>query len=43
MKRCMAAGKDGLELLVGAAVLANNLMRIATLLINKKKARPKAA
>ena len=43
MKRCLAEGKDGLELLVGAAVLANNLMRIAALLVKKKKVRPKAA
>jgi IS5 family transposase len=43
MKRCLAEGPDGLELLVGAAVLANNLMRIAALLIKKKKHRPKAA
>ena len=43
MKRCLAEGKDGIELLVGAAVLANNLMCIASLLIKNKKARPKAA
>src|SRR5208282_1281633 len=32
MKRCRAEGRERFELLVGAAVLANNLMRIATLL-----------
>jgi IS5 family transposase len=49
MKRCLAAGRRGLELLVGLAVLANNLLRIADMLLEKlkkkakKKARPKAA
>ena len=46
MKRCLAEGKTGFELLVGAAVLANNLMRIAALLLKKtkkKKPRPRAA
>lgn len=33
MKRCLAHGRARFELLVGAAVLANNLMRIATLLL----------
>jgi IS5 family transposase len=33
MKRCLARGRARFELLVGAAVLANNLMRIATLLL----------
>ncbi len=32
MKRCRATGRPRFELLVGAAVLANNLMRIAALL-----------
>jgi IS5 family transposase len=32
MKRCLAQGRDRFELLVGAAVLVNNLMRIADLL-----------
>src|SRR3982074_1796818 len=32
MKRCLAAGPDRFELWVGAAVLANNLMRIAAML-----------
>ena len=46
MKRCLAAGRRGLELLVGLAVLANNLLRIAALLLQrmkKKKARPQPA
>lgn len=46
MKRCLAEGKTGFELLVGTAVLANNLMRIAALLFKKtkkKKVRPRAA
>jgi IS5 family transposase len=47
MKRCLAAGRKGVELLVGLAVLANNLLRIAALLLekikNKAKARAKAA
>jgi IS5 family transposase len=33
MKRCLAEGIERFELLVGAAVLANNLMRIASLLM----------
>jgi IS5 family transposase len=33
MKRCLATGIERFELLIGAAVLANNLMRIAALLI----------
>jgi IS5 family transposase len=32
MKRCLAEGRDRFELWVAAAVLANNLMRIAVLL-----------
>ena len=49
MKRCLASGRKGVELLVGLAVLANNLLRIAALLLEKikkkakKKARAKAA
>lgn len=35
MKRCLARGRKRFELLVGAAALANNLMRIATLLIKQ--------
>src|SRR5881396_467751 len=44
MKRCSFKGRTHFELLVGAAVLANNLMRIADLLItNRRIARPRAA
>ena len=32
MKRCLAEGAERFELLVGAAVLANNLLNIAALL-----------
>jgi IS5 family transposase len=37
MKRCLAEGRERFEAFVGAAVLANNLMRIAHLLIEKEK------
>ncbi len=44
MKRCRAQGRERFEVLVGAAVLANNLLRIAELLRSRKPAaRPKAA
>jgi IS5 family transposase len=44
MKRCSFKGRQHFELLVGAAVLANNLMRIADLLNhNRRIARPRAA
>jgi IS5 family transposase len=43
MKRCLAEGRERFELLVGAAVLANNLMVIARLLIEKQKRRPRRA
>ena len=43
MKRCLAHGRDRFELLVGAAVLANNLMRIADLLAKNSSRRRKAA
>ena len=36
MKRCLAEGRERFELLVGDAVLANNLMVIARLLIEKQ-------
>ena len=42
MKRSLAHGSERFELLVGAAVLANNLMNIATLLMNRP-ARRRAA
>jgi len=37
MKRCPDEGRERFEAFVGAAVLANNLMRIAHLLIEKEK------
>jgi transposase, IS5 family len=37
MKRCRAKGRQRFELFVGAAVLANNLLRIAALLLEKEK------
>jgi IS5 family transposase len=43
MKRCLAEGPDRFELWVGAAVLANNLMRIAALLTTPTSRRRKAA
>ena len=43
MKRCLAEGRERFELLVGAAVLANNLMVIARLLIEKQKRSRKRA
>jgi transposase, IS5 family len=43
MKRCRAKGLERFEMLVGAAVLANNLMRIAQLIENKKPKRRRAA
>lgn len=44
MKRCLAEGRERFELLVGAAVLANNLMVMARLLIeNQKRRRRRAA
>ena len=39
MKRCLAKGRTRFELFVGAAVLANNLMVIANLLIKRQKRR----
>jgi IS5 family transposase len=43
MKRCLAEGRDRFELWVGAAVLANNLMRIAALLTARSPRRRRAA
>jgi IS5 family transposase len=37
MKRCLAEGRQRFELFVGAAVLANNLLRMAALLRAKRK------
>ena len=39
MKRCLDRGRERFELLVGAAVLANNLLRMATLLREAKRNR----
>ena len=39
MKRCLAKGRQRFGVLVGAAVLANNLMRIADLLEKRKPNR----
>jgi transposase, IS5 family len=43
MKRCLAEGHERFELWVGAAVLANNLMRIAALLTERTRRKRKAA
>ena len=43
MKRCRAKGLERFEILVGAAVLANNLMRIAQLLEDQKKPKRRRA
>ena len=44
MKRCRAKGRERFEVLVGAAVLANNLLRIAQMLQDSKpKRRAKVA
>jgi IS5 family transposase len=43
MKRCRAKGRERFEMLVGAAVLANNLMRIAQLIEDRKANRQRAA
>jgi IS5 family transposase len=43
MKRCLAEGIERFELLIGAAVLANNLMSIAALLTKQATRRRRAA
>ena len=43
MKRCLAEGRERFELWVAAAVLANNLMKIAALLADRSARRRKAA
>src|SRR6202521_4425675 len=43
MKRCLAEGHQRFELWVGAAVLANNLMRIAALLTKRSSRTRRAA
>ena len=42
MKRCLAEGSERFELLIGAAVLANNLMRIASLLTKRSSRKRRA-
>jgi len=41
MKRCLAEGNERFELWVAAAVLANNLLKIAALLAKRSSRRPK--
>jgi IS5 family transposase len=43
MKRCLAEGTERFELLVGAAVLANNLMSIASLIMKRSSRLQRAA
>jgi transposase, IS5 family len=46
MKRCLVRGRERFRVFVGVAIIANNLMKIAELLIwrdNKKKPRSRAA
>jgi IS5 family transposase len=43
MKRCLAHGKERFQLFLGVTVLANNLLKIADLLIKKNKPRSRAA
>jgi IS5 family transposase len=43
MKRCLAEGRERFALWVAAAVLANNLMKIAALLADRSSRRRKAA
>ena len=43
MKRCLARGRERFEILIGAAVLANNLMRIADLLEKRTPHHRRAA
>ena len=41
MKRCLTKGRERFEVLVGAAVLANNLLRIADLLEKREQKQQK--
>jgi transposase, IS5 family len=43
MKRCLSSGKPRFHLFVGVTVLANNLLKIAELLLQKQKPRRRAA
>ena len=43
MKRCLAEGRERFELLVGAAVLAKDLLTIASLMQKRSAGRRRAA
>jgi IS5 family transposase len=43
LKRCRAHGRERFKVLVGAAVLANNLLRIAAMVRDGKPARAREA
>ena len=43
MKRCLSCGRQRFDLFVGVTVLANNLLKIAELLVQKHKPRRRAA
>jgi len=43
MRRCLAHGRERFELLIGVVVLTNNLLRIARLLLEKRKPRSRVA
>jgi IS5 family transposase len=43
MKRCLAEGRERFELLIGAAVLANNLLTIASLTQKRSTGRRRVA
>jgi IS5 family transposase len=43
MKRCRADGKERFDLFVGVTVFANNLLKIAELLIDKSTPSGRAA
>jgi IS5 family transposase len=43
MKRCLAEGRERFEMWVAAAVLANNLMKVADLLMQRSSRKRKAA
>ena len=43
MRRCLAHGRERFELLIGVVVLTNNLLRIARLLLERRKPRSRAA
>ncbi len=43
MKRCLSEGRERFEVFVGAAILANNLLVLATLLLKKDRTRHRPA